>query len=635
MLPDFDLKDRVKQATNIVDLIGSDMQLRRQGGNYVGLCPWHDDSKPSFQINDSRQSWACWVCGDRGDVFSYVMKRDALGFREALEMLAERAGIPVTKFQKKIQKGSPQDKQTLYRAMEWACEQYHNNLLHSSDAAPVRQYLADRNLTAETIAEFKIGFAPLAWSWLMDQVRDTEFSGEILEACNVVMTSSRGGYYERFRGRVLFPIYNVQQRPIGFGGRVVPGIYGSEEEPKGKYVNTSETLLFTKSDNLYGLSNVYRDVQKERKLTIVEGYTDVIAAYQSGLRNTVAVLGTALNERHIKLIKRFADRVTLVLDGDDAGQKRTNQILDLFVAQDMDLRILSLPDGLDPFDFVQTQGQEAFQSLVDAAPDALAHKINIETTGIDLVNDTHAANQALESVLKTVARVPASTVAASAAKSLRQDQLITRLARQFQTTRDQVKSRLKEIRNSTRPSRFSNSPPELGLNEWDTSNAPQTIDFNTFNLNEVALLELILQDPALSDIAIERVFPEQFSFGPLRTIYELIGEFFHDGREASYESVMLHVDDPALKNVIEYLLEEATHKREAAASFKMSNELDARTQLETVIQAFNRDQDVSAQAAKISRFHQSPLDEKDEASALEDLLRQTRQRQGLTAPTDG
>lgn len=555
------------------------------------------------------------------------MKRDSLGFREALEFLANEAGIQITKSGRKIEKGSARDKNTLFAAMEWAQEKYHRYLLESSDAAAVRSYLSDRGITDQTVAEFKIGFAPLAWSWLMDQARSTEFSGEILDACNVVMANQRGGWYERFRGRVLFPIQNLQQRPIGFGGRVVPGIYGTEDEPKGKYVNTSETLLFTKSDNLYGLSQVYREVQKERRLTIVEGYTDVIAAYQAGLRNTVAVLGTALNERHIKLIKRFADQVTLVLDGDEAGQKRTNQILDLFVAQDMDLRILSLPDGFDPFDYVQQKGAEAFQSQVDQAPDALAHKINIETRGIDLVNQTHAANQALENILKTVAQTPASAIAASAAKSLRQDQMLTRLARQFQTTREQVKARLKELRSSTRPARFRQA---------DEPNQNTTeIDFSNFDIKETELLELILTEPALADIAIERVSPEQFAFGPLKEIFETIGEFFHDGREASYESVMLHVDDPVLKNVVEYLLEEATKKQAAANANNTGIELAVHTQLESVIEAFNRQQIQSAEQARISKLQQPSLEADEEAMALEELLRQTRQRQGLIAPTDG
>ena len=222
--------------------------------------------------------------------------------------------------------------------------------------------------------------------------------------------------------------------------------------------------------------------------------------------------------------------------------------------------------------------------------------------------------------------MPASVIAASAAKSLRQDQMLTRLARQFQTTREQVKARLKELRNSTRPSRFRQDEAHQNTNE---------VDFSKFDIKEAELLQLILTEPALADIAIERVSPEQFAFGPLKEIFETIGEFFHDGREASYESVMLHVDDPVLKNVVEYLLEEATKKQAAANANNTGIELAVDAQLESVIEAFNRQQIQSAQQANISKLQQPSLEADEEAMALEDLLRQTRQRQGLTAPTDG
>ena len=222
--PDFDLKDRVKRATDIVDLIGAEINLRRQGSIFVGNCPWHDDSRPSFQVNPNRQSWVCYPCDVRGDVFDYVMRREGVDFREALVMLAERANIPVTTFQKKVVKGSPQDKPTLYKAMAWVEEEYHQCLLHGQSAEPVRGYLKDRGITQESIDTFKIGFAPLSWTWLLDRARDTSYSPEVLEACGMVLPNKSGGWYERFRGRVLFPIRDTQNRCIAFGGRVVPGI---------------------------------------------------------------------------------------------------------------------------------------------------------------------------------------------------------------------------------------------------------------------------------------------------------------------------------------------------------------------------------------------------------------------------
>ena len=172
---DFDVKDRVKQATDVVDLIGSVISLRRQGSGYVGLCPWHEDTRPSFQVNPARQSWACWVCDLRGDVFNFMMKYEGVEFREALRLLAERAGIPLTSHYKKVAKGSKDDKDTLYKAMAWAEEAYHQCLLHSDAAIPIREYLEERGITQESIETFRIGFAPLSWSWLVDQASKTSF----------------------------------------------------------------------------------------------------------------------------------------------------------------------------------------------------------------------------------------------------------------------------------------------------------------------------------------------------------------------------------------------------------------------------------------------------------------------------
>ncbi len=616
--PDFDLKDRVKRATDIVDLIGAEINLRRQGSIFVGNCPWHDDSRPSFQVNPNRQSWVCYPCDVRGDVFDYVMRREGVDFREALVMLAERANIPVTTFQKKVVKGSPQDKPTLYKAMAWVEEEYHQCLLHGQSAEPVRGYLKDRGITQESIDTFKIGFAPLSWTWLLDRARDTSYSPEVLEACGMVLPNKSGGWYERFRGRVLFPIRDTQNRCIAFGGRVVPGIYPEGDTPPAKYYNSTDTRLFSKSKNLYAL-NLARDyIQKahvkDKTLTIVEGYTDVVAAFQNGLRNVVAALGVALNEQHIGVIKRFADGITLVLDGDEAGQNTMNRVLDLFVEHDIDLRILSLPEGLDPFDFLMENGGEAFQKMVDAAPDAIAHKIMYETKGIDLVSDTHRANLALENVLQTLAKIPASEISRSAAKAMRQDQILLRLARKFQINGDQVRRRLKELRRSIRPSYQSQE-----------EGPQQTIDYSKLVANESDLIQVLIQDSSLLDKAVENVAPSQFVDGVLRDLYEIMGEFFHDGKDVGYQELMLELEDPRLKSLVDYLYDLAIEKKkssEEANGIDMSLE----QQLDLIINAFKDPIVVSNNQAKISKLLGKEMDEKEEAMTLEELFLQQLQR---------
>ncbi len=622
--PDFDVKDRIKQASEIVDVVGGYLPLRRQGANFVAHCPWHDDSRPSLQVNQVRQSWVCWVCNFRGDVFDFVMRRESVEFFEAMQILAERAGIEIKKSGKKIVKGSPQDKQALFRAMAWAVSQYHDCLLNEAVAAPVRNYLADRNMSAESIKAFQVGFAPLAWSWLVDRARHTEFSPEVLEACGLVSANNSGGWYERFRGRVLFPISDTQNRPIALGGRIVPDLVPDDQQPKGKYYNSTETRLYSKSDNLYGLNLVRDEVAKKenRKLTIVEGYTDVVAAYQAGLRNVIACQGTAVNERHIRVMKRFADSITLVLDGDEAGQRRTNEILDLFVAQDVDLRILSLPEGSDPFDFIQKNGADAFQGLVDQADDAIAHKINQETRGVDLINDTHAANQALEAILKTLAQIPVGQFATSAAKSVRLDQLITRIARQFQLDRTQVKNRLNELRRT-----MSRTRPTVNLDVPGQNQAG--VDFKQLPLKESELLQLLIGKPELLDQAIENISPSQISEGPLRELYEVMNDCFHVGKDVGYNSLMLELEDLNLKSLVDYLHGVSSDKQSVLANMKNGIAIQPLAQLESIIESFNNMADASGTRSQISRLHGRQLDDDEEASALEELLKLARQRQGL------
>ena len=621
--PDFDVKDQVKQATDVVDLIGSEMNLRRQGSIFVGHCPWHDDKKPSFQVNPTKQTWVCYPCDIRGGAFDFVMKREGVDFRQALEILAERAGIAIRQFQKKIIQGSADDKATLYRAMQWSENEFHQFLLHSESAAPVRDYLESRGITQHSIETFRIGFSPVSWNWLVDRARNTSYSPEVLEACGMIAQNKGGRWYDRFRGRLVFPIRDTQERPIAFGGRVVPGIYGSSEEPSAKYYNSSETRLFSKSKNLYALNMVRGEIQKtantEKRLTIVEGYTDAVAAWQAGLRNVVAALGTALNEQHIRLVKRFADGITLVLDGDQAGQDKMNSVLDLFVANDIDLRILSLPEGLDPFDFLMENGGQPFQTMVDNAPDAIAHKIIVETRGIDLVNDTHRANHALENVLKTLAQVPASLIAESAAKSMRQDQIVMRLARQFQLAPEQVRRRLSELRSSQR------TPVNTGLNS-----AAEVIDYSSFDLNESALIQLLIQDPSLLDKAVENIAPTQFVDGVLRDLYEVLGECFHDGRDVGYQQLMLELEDPKLKGLVDYLYDEAIEKKRVVEGQKSVYAMDLESQLDSIIVAFNDRITESVNQVKISQLHGQELDEQEETSALDALFRQQLQKLNKT-----
>lgn len=620
--PAYDIKEQVRQAIDIVDLVGSYLQLRRQGRNYVALCPWHDDSRPSLQVNSERQSWKCWVCDDGGDIFSFMMKREGVDFREALQMLADRAGISLAKTpQKKAKPGSPGDKQTLYQAIAWAEQQFHQFLVKSPEAEAARLYFEDRGITPESVERFRLGFSPNNWTWLLDRARSSSFSPQVLAAVDVLAKSENTGrYFDRFKGRVIFPIHDTQRRPIAFGGRILPQFAKEDEQrsgrPPAKYVNSRETRLFTKSDQLYGLDIALNTVTKSRHLIVVEGYTDVVMANQFGMEDVTAVLGTALNERHIHLIRRFADRVTLVLDGDEAGQRRTNEILELFIGADMDLRILTLPEGLDPCDFLLERGADEFRSLVDSAVDAVAHKINVECRGVDLTTDTHRASAALENILSTVAAAPAHSSTGGGSTRLREQQLLSRLAKQFRVPAEDLRDRLKEIRQRSKR-RLLKKPAggrEGGLSSLDHRDAE--------------LFEILVTDSDLVDLALEQIEIDELSTEAARIIFKIYHQLFAAGVTADYHHVMTELEEPNLKYILELLAERAERKAEVA-------EENEEARLRGLIQAYQFRREEKEKRNQLAALEQQSFDEQEELEVLRKLREQQLIRQGISAPTDG
>jgi DNA primase len=627
----FDTKERVKQAIDIVDLVGSHIALRRQGRIFVGLCPWHDDTRPSLQVNPDRQSFKCWVCDVGGDVFSFVMKMEGVEFREALQMLADRAGITVERPKGHGSGGAAGphiapagfDKRTLYKAAAWAERQYHECLLDAPEAEPARRYLAERKITAESIEKFNLGFSPTDGGWLLQKTakpgeaaRSTN-RAKILEAVGVLSRPAGGGpYYDRFRGRLLFSIRDAQNRPVGIGGRILPelGI-----ESRAKYVNSPETPLFTKSKLLYGLDLAKDTLRRSGTALIMEGYTDVIVAHQYGFTNAVAVLGTALGPEHIRNLKHYTDRIILVLDGDEAGQKRTNEVLELFVAQQVDLRILTLPEGLDPCDFLHERGPEAFQELLDTrAVDALDHAFATITKGVDVDRDVHAASQALDRLIAIVAKAPRLSLETTGADRFREQKILQRLASHFRIEEREVRRRLTALR------RKSIGPAGRGSAAGGTEkpDVPEAID-----PCQRELMELLTAFPVCFDAIQEKFSPDWLGQGACRRIYDLCCELAGSGATPDFDHLMIAVEDPTLKNLL-VAFDEAGRAKQFSAE-----ELAQRiVQLQNTFQ----EREVQRQRpAQREALRQDGADLARQSALLEQILRQERDRHGVTKPTDG
>jgi DNA primase len=546
-----DLKEQVRQAVDIVDLVGSYVQLRRQGRNFVALCPWHDDSRPSLQVNAERQSFKCWVCDIGGDVFSFVMKAEGIEFREALEMLAERAGIPLRPpAQSPSGSAGPvdnsADKRTLYRLMAWAEEQFHRCLLSAPEAEAGRKYLAARGISPQSIQKFHLGFAPDRWDWLLERSRG-QWSPALLERVGLVRRKELdGGHYDWFRGRVMFSIRDARSRPIAFGGRVLPEL---ADDRSAKYINSPETPLFSKSRELYGL-DLARDALKEAGGAIVmEGYTDCLMAHQHGITNAVAVLGTALGDRHLQLLRRYTDSITLVLDGDDAGRRRTNEIIDallaLFEKNRIDLRILTLPGGVDPCDFIATHGSDAFRQLLPQAVDALEHKFNAVTNGLDLLSDTHRVAQAAEQMLAALAQIRPTNSAPTSEAMLREQQMLSRIARKLHLPEPQLRDRLLAVRKEARRQRSQSAKPQNA----ETASG-QVAPISPLSAWERDLLELVLFDPSfIPRMAIE-IEPTDFTSPTARQIFDACRELVQEEERLDFGRLLGRFDDSAVKNLL-------------------------------------------------------------------------------------
>ena len=613
----FDTKEQVRVATDIVDLVGNYLQLRRQGRNYVATCPWHDDRRPSLQINSERQTWKCWVCDVGGDVFSFLMRFEGIEFREALEMLADKAGIALRlpAGAGPAKPGSVDDKRTLYDSMNWAEHQYHDCLLNASDAAPARRYLKQRGISQRSIQRYGIGYSPNSWQWLVDRSRSTPFSQKVLQAVGLIGISANSGRpYDFFRGRVMFPIRDPQRRTVAFGGRVLPE---TADERLGKYVNTVETRLFSKSDQLYGLDVAKEVIGKKREVLVVEGYTDVIMADQCGVDNVVAVLGTALGTRHIRLLRRFADRITLVLDGDEAGQKRMNEILELFVAEEVDLRILTLPDGSDPCDFVKQRGAESLRELAADAVDALEHKIHLETSGIDLVRDTHRAHQALGRVLGTLARAPRLQATTDSNRRLKEQQMINRLAREFRVPEDNIRQRLAELRRAT-SQRSGRSTPVAAIASRPVPDDPL----------ERELLEILLLQPEAAAVAVDAIPVDQLADGSLREVYAAISSLVAQREIPDFNRVLTHLEQPELKNLLVDIDQQAQQKSLLAAD-------DPETRLNSLIISFRLTKEEEERHIQRARLEDDRASDDEKLDVLRELFERKRKRLGTHVPTDG
>ncbi len=373
-----DDRQRVLDATDIVALVGDHVALRPKGREHVCLCPFHDDHNPSMYVVPHKQIFHCFVCGAGGNAIDFVMKYHAMEFPEALRHLAERAGIELTP-RREPRRGERADgvderagptRDELARANAFALEFFRAVLAHPEHGTDGRALIERRGISEEMRETFQLGLAPHRWDGLLRTIESRGLDpAPFLGAGLLKRRAEGGGLYDAFRNRLIFPILDQAGRAIAFGGRIID----PEDEPK--YLNSQESALFQKGSTLFGLRQAARPIQESRRAIVTEGYTDVIACHQAGVRNVVATLGTALTERHAALLRRLCDEVIVLFDGDEAGQRAADRAFEVFFREPVDVRVVLLPDGQDPADLLGApEGAGTFSELLGGAQDLLSYR---------------------------------------------------------------------------------------------------------------------------------------------------------------------------------------------------------------------------------------------------------------------
>jgi DNA primase len=551
---DQDFKELVRSHTDLVALVGESLTLhpQRGGREHKGLCPFHDDHNPSMTVSAERQSYKCWVCNEGGDCFSWVMKHDGLPFIEALRFLAERAGLEMPKTLRRGNAEGRRTKETIYDVLNWAGTQFHEFLKTGQVAERARNYVASRGFQSDTIDTFRLGFHPENWTWLLDRARGKYSAEQLLAAGLVREQTGYSGYRDDLYGRVLFPIHDERGRVVAFGGRVLPG----DDEGRGpKYLNGTETAVFSKSKLLYGLDVARKAISDSGEVLVTEGYTDCITVSQHGFRNVVATLGTALTEQHVQLLRRFARKVVLVYDGDAAGQKASVRSVSKFLAQEVDLRILTLPARQDPAEFLNDRGPDAFRQLIDTAAEAWEFRLQaaVAEHTLDSMDSRH---RVLEDVLELLASAP------RLAGTVREDLLLAKVSRMLNVPERKLRQRLQDVRRQatskgTHPvgaglrAGPQGEPVGAGLRAGPPGVAQDAAatpaDLSRDETIECELLEMIFAHPPLIDRAAARVSADEFGHAVLRELYELCCELWQRGVPPEYDKVTIAVEDERLK----------------------------------------------------------------------------------------
>lgn len=502
----------IKYRNEIETTISQYVNLKRRGKNLVGLCPFHSEKTPSFTVYPESGSFYCYGCGVGGDVFTFTGLMENLDYIESVKLLAEKSGVtlPQDGYDDSFQK----QKNTVYDINRETARFFHAYLM-SSEGKWALDYLLGRGLSLSTIKHFGLGATPDSWDSLINHLKSKGYTIQDMVIANVVGKSQRGSYYDRFRKRIMFPIINIRGNVIAFSGRAMPG----EDKTSGKYVNTSDTPVYKKSENLFGI-NFAKNHCADR-IILVEGNMDVISLHQAGFENAVAPLGTAFTSEQVNLLARYTKEIVLMLDADAAGQKAARRASQLLENTGLSVRVVVIPDGKDPDEYIKKNGPDRFKALLEGAVSDMEYKLLTASDGIDLNSD--------DGRLQYLAK--AAEIIASTDDVMSRDIYIGRLSQKYGVSRTALSAKVEELRKKNQRYKQKAEFTEIVHPKFtrDDINPERRVSVKGTAAEET-LIAVLLQHPDFFAIAQELLPPEKMITSLNRRIYTIITDVLKQGR---------------------------------------------------------------------------------------------------------
>lgn len=525
--------NQIREAVDIVDLIGEYVQLKKQGRNYFGLCPFHGENSPSFSVSTEKQIFHCFGCGAGGNIFTFLMDIEGYSFVESAKVLAEKGNVPLEVDINKDSKRSnmPAGAQQMVEAHDLLRKFYHHLLVNTKEGQDALEYLLKRGFTEETIEKFQIGYSLDSWDFVSKFLLKRGFPAEYMEQAGLIIFREKDeSYFDRFRNRVMFPIMDHQGNTIAFSGRAM-----GDDEPK--YLNSPETPIFNKSKTLYNFHHARPHIRKKEQAVIFEGFADCISAVGAGVENAVATMGTALTDQHIQLLKRNTDQILICYDSDSAGLNAANRAVNMLQDHEFSVKVALMPDNLDPDDYIKEFGEKSFVSeVIGASLTYMAFKMHYLRRGKN-VNNEGDRIQYIEEVLKEISRLP---------NAVERDHYLRQLSSEFSLSLDALEQQQRQVFFTERKKGTLPQPAAQKKMALQYEHKLKPAHHNA----ETKLIAHMLKSRDMTFKIQQLLGQTVFHVDEHQAIITYLYAFYEDGHEPDTSFFLTYLPDPNLRRIV-------------------------------------------------------------------------------------